>query len=350
METDTLSEVLRAVRLRGAIFFDVRATSPWMEESPEGAEIASPALDGAPHVISFHAVAEGACWVEVEGHPPVRLEQGDIIVLPQGDAHVLGSAPGLKDPADITAHVEAARRGPLPVPVSGGGGGPERVRLVCGFLGCERVPFNPLLAALPRVVVVRDGEHGARSLLPLVRLALQESGERRSGGHAVLARLSELLFLEAIRRHVEELPAEHAGWLAGLRDPHVGRALAALHARPAAAWTLAALAREAGLSRSALAERFAAFVGQPPMQYLLRWRLQLAAGLLMEGAKVAAAAEEVGYDSEAAFSRAFKRLAGVPPSGWKERQAAAAREACRAGAERAPRQERRPPVRATSSA
>jgi len=319
MWTDTLSEVLRAVRLQGAVFFDVVASAPWVEESPEAVALARPGLRGAEHLVSYHAIAEGTCWVEAPGHPPVRLGPGDVIVLPHGDAHVLSSRPGLR-----SGQAPRTRRAPadvcLPLAVDVGGGGGDRVRMACGFLGCDLRPFNPLVAALPRVLVLRDEDGGALSLGPLVRLALAESEARRPGAEAVLARMSELLFLEAIRRHVERLPEDRTGWLAGLRDEHVGRALAALHARPSAPWTLPGLAREAGLSRSALAERFTALVGHPPMQYLAQWRLQLAAGLLATGAKVASAAEEVGYDSEAAFSRAFKRVVGVPPSSWRERQ------------------------------
>jgi AraC-like DNA-binding protein len=189
---------------------------------------------------------------------------------------------------------------------------------VCGFLGCDARPFNPLLAALPRMLRVASGEGPLREL---VRIAVAESGEPRPGGEALLARLSEMMFVEAVRRHLEGLPEEATGWLAGLRDACVGRALAALHARPAHAWTLEELSREAGLSRSALHERFTRLVGQPPMQYLARWRIQLASGLLARGTgKVAAVALDVGYESEAAFSRAFKRLVGAPPATWRRQR------------------------------
>jgi AraC-like DNA-binding protein len=319
---DTLSELLRAVRLTGAVFFDVRASSPWVEEAQAGPAIASRVLPGVEHVISYHAVTHGTCWAGVVGAPPVRLEAGDVIVFPQGDPHVLASAPGLRaagpNPADGYARRTAEH---LPRPVATGGGGPDRTHLVCGFLGCDVRPFNPLVAALPRCLVARDrpGDPDAW-LAPLVRLALSESSARRSGSEVVLARLSELLFVEVVRRYVDSLPEGQTGWLAGLRDPFVGRALSLLHGQPARAWSIAALAQEVGLSRSALAERFTALVEVPPMQYLLRWRLQLAAGLLAEGGKVSAVALEVGYDSEAAFSRAFKKIVGQPPASWRERQ------------------------------
>jgi AraC-like DNA-binding protein len=187
-------------------------------------------------------------------------------------------------------------------------------------------PFNPLVSSLPRLLHVRDPRGG---FLPqLVSVAIAESRENRAGGESVLARLSELLFVEAVRRHLESLPAEHTGWLAGLRDPFVGRALTALHERPAHDWTIEELAREAALSRSALAERFARLVGVPPIVYLTQWRMQIAAGLLSRGAKVSAVALDVGYDSEAAFSRAFKKIVGVPPATWRDGSAdGAGREA-----------------------
>jgi AraC-like DNA-binding protein len=319
---DTLSELLRAVRLTGAVFFDVRASSPWVEETQPGPNIASRVLPGVEHVISYHAVTHGTCFAGVVDAPPVRLETGDVIVFPHGDPHVLASAPGLRargpNPADHYARRAAEH---LPRTVNTGGGGPDRTHLVCGFLGCDVRPFNPLIAALPRYIVARDRPGDEQAwLAPLVRLALSESTARRSGSEVVLARLSELLFVEVVRRYLDSLPEGQTGWLAGLRDPCVGRALSLLHGQPARAWSLAALAHGAGLSRSALAERFTDLVGVPPMQYLLRWRLQLAAGLLAEGGKVSAVALEVGYDSEAAFSRAFKRIVGQPPASWRDRQ------------------------------
>jgi AraC-like DNA-binding protein len=195
--------------------------------------------------------------------------------------------------------------------------------LVCGYLGCDARPFNPLLAALPRVLHVASRDDDA--LRSLIALALGEARERRIGGETVLERLSELLFVDVIRRYIAAQPAEQTGWLAGLRDPIVGAALAALHAEPARAWDLELLAHATGSSRSVLAERFTELVGRPPMQYLTRWRMQLAAARLRSATDtIAAVAEHVGYTSEAAFSRAFKRETGVAPAAW--------RRALRAGA------------------
>ncbi|MEY4547921.1 MAG: hypothetical protein RL685_4116 [Pseudomonadota bacterium] len=322
MSLDTLSDVLRAVRLTGAVFYDVRAAASWVAATPPASVIAEQVMPGAEHVIEFHAILRGACWGGVTGEPPVRLEAGDVIVFPQGDAHVLSSAPGLY--AEPEMRMYDLDRNDRPFKLSpgtlaaGSDAGPD-VQLVCGFLGCDARPFNPLLNTLPRVLHLRSQAAAANTSLRLfLELALAESALRRPGGECVLAKLSELLFVEAVRRHIDSLPAEEQGWLAGLRDEVVGRALSQLHTRPAHPWTIDELGRAVGLSRSALAERFTHFVGQPPMQYLGQWRMQLAARLLRDGsANIASIAQETGYASEAAFSRAFKKAAGAPPSAFR---------------------------------
>jgi AraC-like DNA-binding protein len=315
MSADALSEVLRAVRLEGAVFYDVHARSPWAASAPPAKEMAPHVLPGAEHVIEYHLVVAGECWGNVDGETPVLLREGDVVVFPQGDPHVLASQP---TQLARDAPVNRSRRplgSQLPVVIVGGGSG-EAVHLVCGFIGCDARPFNPLLANLPRMIHVR----GAGGLLEhLMRAAVTESSERRSGGETTLARLSELLFVEIVRRYITTLAPEQTGWLAGLRDIFVGRALSLLHDRPAHDWSLDELASSVGLSRSALAERFMHLVGVPPIQYLAKWRMQLAASLLAGGAaSVAEAARVVGYGSEAAFSRAFKKLVGVPPAAWRD--------------------------------
>jgi AraC-like DNA-binding protein len=313
---DPLSDVLRAVRLTGAVFFDVEAFSPWAGATPAGSTIVTRLLPGAQHLISYHVVTDGACWASLrDGSPAVRLSAGDIIVFPHGDEHLLASDPGARAKADYSFYASAPRSRPLPVRL--GGHGPESTRLVCGYLGCDTRPFNPLVAGLPRLLHVPSVGPDGGWLGQVARAALVESREPRPGGESVLARLSDLMFVEAVRRHIDTLPAERTGWLAGLRDEFVGRALALLHERVDHPWTLEDLAREVGLSRSTLAERFTHLVGEPPIQYLARWRMQVAAGLLAEGAKVASAARAVGYASEAAFSRAFKKIVGTPPGNWR---------------------------------
>jgi AraC-like DNA-binding protein len=313
---DTLSDVLRAVRLKGAVFFAVDASTPWVAETPAGAAIAPYIMPNVEHVIEYHVVVKGSCWAGIVDEPATRLEAGDIIVFPQGDAHVMSSAPGMRGEPNFEA-MRAVNNGRLPLALSIRGGGPEQARLVCGFLGCDARPFNPLLATLPRVLHLRgDGQDDA--IRRLVDLAVLESSTARAGGDCVLSKLSELLFVEVVRRYLAQLPAEGVGWFAGLRDDHVGRALQNLHERPSHDWSLDELAKECGLSRSVLAERFAHLVGVPPIQYLAQWRIQLAASLLRaSNSSLAEIAERVGYGSEAALSRAFKRHVGVPPAHYR---------------------------------
>lgn len=317
MSTDVLSDVLRAVHLTGAVYFDFELSSPWVVEAPPSREIVGTVMPGAQRVIEYHLLARGACWGHAVGQEPMRLQEGDVIVFPQGDAHVLSSAPGMRAAPDMS--VFARRSTPLPMVFELGGGGSDRARFVCGFLGCDERPYNPLLTSLPSVIhLSAAGPQAATGWLgTLLNIAVNESGRARPGGENVLARLSELMFVETIRRYIETLPPAQTGWLAGLRDPVVGRALAALHGEASERWTVERLARVVGLSRSVLAERFAEMVGQPPMQYLALWRMQLASRLLVEGGQVAAVAGAVGYESEAAFSRAFKKLVGQAPATWR---------------------------------
>ena len=314
---DVLSDVLRSVRLTGAVFFDFELSSPWVAEAPPAHEIAGSVMPGAQRVIEYHLIARGACWGNVVGEPPIRLNAGDLIVFPQGDPHVLSSEPGQRAAPDMTLFVRP--RTSLPLVYERGGGGPDRARIVCCFLGCDERPFNPLLSALPRTIHLSGAGNEATSgwLATLLNIAVRESGTARAGRDNILARMSELMFVEAIRRYIETLPAAETGWLAGLRDPVVGQALAALHGEPASPWTVEGLARGVGVSRSVLADRFTEMVGQPPMQYLALWRMQLASRLLLEGETVAATAGVVGYESEAAFSRAFKKIVGEAPTTWR---------------------------------
>jgi AraC-like DNA-binding protein len=320
MTTDALSQVLRAVKLTGAVFFHVDASSPWVAEAPPGPAIVADIMPGSQHLIPYHAITRGGCWGGLVGQPPIRVETGDIIVFPHGDPHVMSSTPGMRAEPRHELFRRAAHE-PLPFTVKTGGDGPEAAHLVCGFLGCDVRPFNPLLATLPHVLHARERPGGDDWLSQFLRAAMAETQQQRAGAEAMLARLSELMFVEVVRRHLEALPPEQVGWLAGLRDPFVGQALALMHARPSEPWTLDTLGKGAGLSRSALAQRFGELVGQAPMQYLTQWRMQVAAGRLGEGATVSEAAFEVGYGSEAAFSRAFKKLVGLPPASWRRQRA-----------------------------
>lgn len=305
---DTLSDVLRAIKLTGALFFGVNATSPWSVEVPQADSFARIILPRAQHVISYHIISQGSGWVRVGSEPPVQFLAHDILVIPHGNSYAMYSetaAPPLLTEDHSLDFFRAMADGRLPSTVSEGGGNPPLVRYVCGFLGCDARPFNPLLAALPKLMRLHRGSDEVSHLLDsLIDLTLGEASAERAGTQCMRLRLSELMFVEVIRLHLETLGPDQSGWLAGLRDPVVGRAIGLLHQKPAQDWTLDGLARETGVSRSVLAARFTALIGCPPMQYLTRWRVQLAARQLNDGAaKVAAVGREVGYASEASTLR-----------------------------------------------
>lgn len=309
---DPLSDVLRAVRLDGAFFYVVEATEPWSVSVAPARERVPRVLPDAEHLMAYHIVTDGNCWMGCEGDEQVLLQPGDAMVFPHGDAHFASGRRGHR--VDPARHTSAPSR-PLETLRLGAGSG-TATRLVCGFLGCDARPYNPLLSALPRSVHVRGIASGWLAEFP--RQVVAQAWQTRAGGTTMLTRMAELMFVEVVRRYTEELSPPQAGWLAGLRDPVVAPALAALHERPAHPWTVAELAQVAATSRSVLTERFSHTIGLPPMQYLTEWRLQLAAERLASGsAKVAAVAAEVGYESEAAFSRAFKRATGHAPAGWR---------------------------------
>ena len=324
---DVLSNVLGAVRLTGALFFDVDASSPWVVETPKMDTVGFMILPEVENVIAFHVIMSGESWVEVHDGvtPALRVKAGDVLVFARGDAHTFSSVRGARaaDPGP-----EMYRRPPdhrLPFTVHSGGGGPERARLICGYLGYNATPFNPLITALPTMIYARGPAAGSSWVAQLLRFAVDETGTRRAGGETVLAKLSELMFVEIVRRYIDGLPEDSPGWLSGLRDRHIGAALGLMHGRLAEPWTLDTLAREIGMSRSTFAQRFTQYVGDSPMHYLGRWRLQIAAGLLEHrGMNIAQAAAEVGYESEAAFNRAFKKEIGVPPGAWRRGKAASA--------------------------
>jgi AraC-like DNA-binding protein len=329
MSHDILSDVLRSVRLRGALYYYVSGTRSWAAEAPASSDIAAAVMPDSEHVMEYHVVIRGACWGAVVGEAPVRVEAGDIILFPHGDAHVVSSAPGMRARSDVasffgrseeqlpfTLHLDAAE-------VRVGVPQDEQcdTTLVCGFLGCDLRPFNPLIETLPRLMHLKastDQDWISHFMLQ----AVAESKNKRPGGEAMLERMSEMMFIDAVRRYVAHLPGNSRGWLAGLRDRFVGRALALLHDDPGQAWTVEELGRRIGLSRSALHERFADLVGLPPMQYLANWRIQAGAALLRDTtATVAWVAQETGYESGAAFTRAFKRLVGKSPALWRQQTA-----------------------------
>src|SRR5262245_8989994 len=324
MSGDALSDLLRAVRLRGAVFFYLKNADPWVAETPLSSKIIPAVMPGVDHLTPFHGVANGACWAAVAGEEPVRLDHGDIVLFPHGDHHVISSAPGMRARSIDTDIYFSPRPPQLPwsVRVSNDGAaspcfedaGRSQTTVVCGYVGCDAKPFNPLLATMPRMIRVSGLAEGTSWIATFLRSLAEESDRKLPGGEAVLERMSEMLFVEVLRRYIDTLPPGQTGWLAGTQDPAVGRALALMHQRPAEPWTLERLSDEAALSRSTLHERFVTFIGQPPMQYLAQWRMQLAARWLRDtDAKVIDVALEVGYENEAAFSRAFRRAVGESP-------------------------------------
>lgn len=315
---DVVSDALDSVRLTGAAFFSVEVRAPFVIESREPAGVARGWGARRSRALFFHVLMEGTCWAQTlePCAPPVALAGGDMVALPCGDAHVLASAPAMRQKGDALLPAPLADRS-LPFTVrSGGDPGADRARVVYGILGCDSRPFNPVLESLPRVVHAQVSPDTGRWVGTVVDAAVHSM--TGVGREAMLARLAELLFIEALRCHISALPEEERGWLAAIRDPQVGAALLLMHARPADSWTLSGLATAVCMSRSSLVQRFTSLVGMPPMHYLARWRLELASRMLEAGStSVAQAANAVGYQSEAAFHRAFKRQVGVAPGAWR---------------------------------
>lgn len=336
---DVLADVLRVVRLSGAVFLTGEFSAPWsLDEVPEETRATLAPRSGDDCFLIFHIVAEGNCWAELRGESPVKLQPGDILLVPRGHRHALSSAPKL--PPTPTGQVFAGP-GKTTRVIFGGGG--EVSRFVCGYLHCDQ-RFQPLLTALPPMLHIRSriaeaavvpvgGESDIIARMPAdattwlettLRYVINLAHSTDIGNSPVMARLVEMLFVELVRRYMEQLPAEQTGWLAGLKDPHVGRAVELLHAEPARNWTVDELAHQVGMSRSALASRFNDLLGETPMRYLAGWRMHVAMQHLSEGSRsIPDIAELVGYDSEAAFNRAFKRHTGQPPAAWRKAAAAA---------------------------
>lgn len=315
---DVLSDVLAAVRLTGAIFFDNTFREPWVAQTPKASAVAASVMPTSQYVFFFHTVIEGSCWAELIDGPdePLRLHAGDIVVYPMDDAHALCSTLGMRAKPDLAVYHNPIDR-QLPYIVNDGSGA-GTCRFICGYLGCDIRPYNPFISSLPRVLHGR-GTAAQGWLIDLVHHAVSETQGPRPGGEIVLARLAELLFVEVIRQYVDTLPPESRGWLSGLRDPQVGHALRLIHGQPAENWTLETLARAVGSSRSVFADRFNHYTSDTPMLYVARWRMQLAARRLENPAiSIAQAGAEVGYESEAAFNRAFKKLVGLPPGTWRK--------------------------------
>jgi len=314
---DAFSQILSGVKLSGAVFFSAEFSAPWGFASPGGTKLTPELAPGAAHLVLYHFLIEGGARVQLEDGQRLELEPGDVVIFPHGHPHDMTSVDGPREPYPnygVTAKIKARDLSPLHA-----GGGGDAARFVCGYMSCDPHLSRPILSGLPPVLKVnirtdRSGQWLENSILHLV----EEAASGRVGSDVMLAKLSEALFVDTLRRYVASLPEQQTGWLAGARDPIVGKSLGLLHGRIAHPWTIAELAEQVGISRSALVERFTRYVGEPPMAYLTRWRLQLAARSLESTSRgVAEIAADVGYESEAAFSRAFKREFGKPPGRYR---------------------------------
>lgn len=321
---DLLHDVLRRVRLKGAVFLRAEFAAPWAFVSSDAATLCTMLPSGGRHLVLFHIVIEGTFRITTSGGESAVAMAGDALVLPYCDVHEMG------DPAETVPVPIASLLPPLPweeMPVVRHGGRGRPAQILCGYLQCDDLLFSPILRGLPGLIVVRPGSSQAAEWRQAsIRYALDARARSDGGDDALLARLPELVFLDCLRQYVEGLPADGIGWLAALRDPVVAEALVLIHAEPAAPWTVTDLARRVAVSRSVLADRFRQAMGVSPMRYLTQWRLQIASDLLRDTSLgVGALAGRVGYDSEAAFSRAFKRHVGVAPAVWRERAGSVSR-------------------------
>lgn len=313
---DALSEALRDMRVTGALIFNAEYGAPWGFASPASHTYAQLLAPGTEHLVLFHLVTAGKATASVAGYGEVRLAPGEIVVFPHGDAHTMGNG-SVRELSDASSILPKVLTGSLSLERGGGGG--TVTTFVCGYFGCERYAERLFLAGLPPLFKVNvRADAAGRWLEESIRHAVADSEVGRAGRAAVLAKLSEALFIEGLSRYMDELPPEQTGWLVAARDEVAGNALACLHRDPARPWTLADLAQEAGTSRTVLTERFTHLLGEPPLAYLARWQLQLAARLLeTTDQKVLRVAFDVGYESEAAFNRAFKRSFDVPPAQYR---------------------------------
>jgi AraC-like DNA-binding protein len=313
---DVLSELLKVVKLDSAIFFNCEFSSPWCYRAPESECAARLLSQRGRHVIIYHLLVRGRAYVHLQDGERVLLDAGDIVTLPHGHAHVLGNGEGASLIDGATALPRLLARGLELVRVGGGG---EPSLFVCGFLSCDALLARSFLQGLPPIFKVNIREDPSGQWLEnSLRFAVDEAVAARPGASTMLAKLSEVVFMETVRRYVRGLPETETGWLAGARDHAVGQALFLFHQRPAHPWTMTAMAEEVGVWRSVLAERFRHYLRQPPMAYLTKWRLQLGArALTSTNRSVAEIASDVGYETEASFNRAFKRHFQSPPACYR---------------------------------
>lgn len=310
------ADALARLRLEGAIFMRGEYTEAWAYESLPPSDAAAILAPQAERVLLFHVVASGRCWIETEPGHPQWASAGDVIVLPYNDRHRMGGSSA----ADCVPIGDLIQRPPwerMPL-VHHGGGGP-RTTVVCGYLTCDDPIFDRRLGVFPSAFVVSPPEGPAREWVRTsIDFAMQQTTRLAADRFVVPTGLPELLLVEILKLHLADVPAAGRGWVGAIRDPVLAPALAAIHEAPGRRWTVTALAREAGVSDSLLDERFRAVLGLAPIRYLTGWRMHVADDLLRRTALgIGAVARRVGYESEEAFSRAFKRTHGVPPSRWR---------------------------------
>ena len=322
---DALSEALNAVRMTGAIFYSLECSAPWGFSVPHLHDVAHVLAPGTERLVSYHLVTEGEAIVQFGEQEPIPVRAGEVLIIPHGDAHTVSNGSPAKL-IDSAASLREYLSGTLSVMRVGEGG--KETRFICGYFGCERHADRTFLAGLPTMIKINiRGDDAGAWIENSIRLLVSGANTNRPGHSVLLSKASEALFVEALRRYMEQLPPEQPGWLAAARDPIVGAALALLHGKPFHDWTLEGLAAEAGTSRTVLSDRFARYLDDPPLTYLARWRLQLASRLLETTRKtVQQIATEVGYDSEASFNRAFKREFGLPPARYRNERAGQARQ------------------------
>ncbi len=315
---DALSDVLRVVGLTGGVFLDARFTAPWCVLGKVDPQYCKPFMTPPEHVMCFHYVTKGEFLIAVDGAAPRTLRAGDVVLIPQNTLHKMGSR------LDIETEAFHVTVGPdeVGVPRIRHGGGGEACEMVCGFLGGD-AQIEPLISALPPLMTMTLADApGGEWIAQSFRFGAQQMAQGDAGAATIISKMSELLFVEVVRRHLKSMSDGQTGFLAGLRDAAVGKALALMHSRVAYEWTVDELAQAVNMSRSVFAERFAALIGQPPVRYLTTWRMQLAAHKLREGRQsIPQIAFDIGYESEASFARAFKREIGMPPATWRRRAA-----------------------------
>lgn len=320
---DVLTDVLTAIQIKGALYFDVNASHNWIAETPSMELIGASMLPEAEYVIPFHIMLDGNAWARPKSNSleALKIESGDVVMFPLGTSHILTSDSSNWDgiAADADFYKEAAARD-HPFTFVAIGEGVVHSNFICGYIGFNVRPFNPLLNTLPEMLVVKEHFKKGSLMNTLLVSTISEMKKYSAGAHNIVTKLSEVIFTEALRQHMDSLTdSSSKNWLSAQKDLYIGKALELIHQDPVKKWTLEILAKECGLSRSSLAERFNQCVGQPPMQYANRWKMQIASKYLSDGASIVSVAEKVGYSSEAAFQKAFKKQVGMAPGEWRKK-------------------------------